>query len=569
MRASLEARVADPLWLLARQWQLGEFAATDGGSPVQARLRAERAQVSRWLPGRPAGTSNGRRLTPLEEPLETLVEREGAGPPRDEGARVAAEAGLAFLRLLEAEGLASKYRADYLRDYPIDRPTAAQRERLDPDSLRLLDVVATRAPHGGKLYADLAAALRPTGGGGGSLPDSPAIDPGDDTTKVTALAETWLRWYDEVLAPAGTAKEAWTPERLEYEFALGARTASGQAVLTAAQYANGHLDWYSFDVHPTATLGAGADSLPTKIVRTVIPAPVRYRGMPQPRFWEFEDEVTNFGAVEAAADDLGRMLLMEFALVYGNDFFVIPVDLGIGSLCETRSLVVTDSFGERTLIRSARESDGAGGEWSMFDISPDRREPAPTGARRELFFLPPVLGPSLQGDPVEDVLFMRDEMANLAWAVERSAEGPGGSTIDRFEAYQERRRREEQAAESAEPGSTAPKVGPLEYAIMSEVPDHWFPLVPVATGSGAVALRLAGVASHPQGNAPLGRLLQPYGSVLIQEEEVPRTGARVTRAYQYARWTDGSTHLWIGRRKRPGRGEGSSGLRFDKAEPAP
>ena len=49
-------------------------------------------------------------------------------------------------------------------------------------------------------------------------------------------------------------------------------------------------------------------------------------------------------------------------------------------------------------------------------------------------------------------------------------------------------------------------------------------------------------------------------------EEVPRACARITRAWQLARWTDGSTHLWIGRRKQPGRGEGSSGLRFDVIE---
>jgi hypothetical protein len=47
------------------------------------------------------------------------------------------------------------------------------------------------------------------------------------------------------------------------------------------------------------------------------------------------------------------------------------------------------------------------------------------------------------------------------------------------------------------------------------------------------------------------------------DEEVPRAGARVTRNWQYARWIDGSRHLWIGTRKEPGRGEGSSGLRFD------
>jgi hypothetical protein len=48
---------------------------------------------------------------------------------------------------------------------------------------------------------------------------------------------------------------------------------------------------------------------------------------------------------------------------------------------------------------------------------------------------------------------------------------------------------------------------------------------------------------------------------------VPREGAQVTRAYQYARWHDGRTYLWMARRKGVGRGEGSSGLTFDVLEP--
>jgi len=53
----------------------------------------------------------------------------------------------------------------------------------------------------------------------------------------------------------------------------------------------------------------------------------------------------------------------------------------------------------------------------------------------------------------------------------------------------------------------------------------------------------------------------------LREEEVPREGARATRAYQLARWIDGTTLLWLGRRKSIGGGEGSSGLLFDTAEP--
>ena len=37
------APLHDPLWLLARQWQTGEFAAQDGGTPVVARWRISSA----------------------------------------------------------------------------------------------------------------------------------------------------------------------------------------------------------------------------------------------------------------------------------------------------------------------------------------------------------------------------------------------------------------------------------------------------------------------------------------------------------------------------------------------
>jgi hypothetical protein len=65
-------------------------------------------------------------------------------------------------------------------------------------------------------------------------------------------------------------------------------------------------------------------------------------------------------------------------------------------------------------------------------------------------------------------------------------------------------------------------------------------------------------------------LVVPKGRVLpgvkeLREQEVPRTGVRITRVVNRSRWLDGSTHLWIARRKTSGRGEGSSGLRFDQA----
>ena len=91
--------------------------------------------------------------------------------------------------------------------------------------------------------------------------------------------------------------------------------------------------------------------------------------MPAARFWEFEDAQVDFGSVDAGPTDLARMLLVEFALAYGNDWFVIPIELEVGSLYRTRSLVITDTFGVRTLIKSSSELGEPHSTWRMFQQS--------------------------------------------------------------------------------------------------------------------------------------------------------------------------------------------------------
>ena len=54
-------------------------------------------------------------------------------------------------------------------------------------------------------------------------------------------------------------------------------------------------------------------------------------------------------------------------------------------------------------------------------------------------------------------------------------------------------------------------------------------------------------------------------SVAIYDEEfsVPRSGVKVQLTGQRMRWNDGKTYVWLGGKVTAGRGEGSSGLRFD------
>ena len=158
------------------------------------------------------------------------------------------------------------------------------------------------------------------------------------------------------------------------------------------------------------------------------------------------------------------------------------------------------------------------------------------------------------------------------WGVERTVQGASGAGVDPYEEAQ-------RALAAGEDQQVATDSGDADllYRLATRVPDHWHPFVPVrpagaAPTSGAIALqRRPLVRRHPDGTSepivPRGRLLTAAEPPTLEEEEVPRAGAVVTRNLQLARWTDGRTVLWSGRRKRPGTGEGSSGLRFDVAAP--
>jgi hypothetical protein len=562
----MEARVYDPLWLLAKQWQLGEFTAEDAGSPLKVRARLEQSPLTRFHPGPlPTGPVAGTPYDPARIPLEVRVEREPLGAP---DLRRACDTGLRFLRLLSEAGagpLAGAFAAAYRLPPPPDGAP------LGPESERLLRVAAGRVPDGTRLEA----ALRGVSSG---LPPEPEVPP-ELRESVLEAVKAWLAWLDSRADPssADEGPSAWNPERMEYSFAVAAPglEGSGERVLAAAEYPGGHLDWYAFDLHPQASLGAAAEPERARVLdRTAIPSPVAFRGMPVSRWWEFEDGQVNLATVDAGPTDLLRLLLLGFSLDYGNDWFLVPVELPTGAIYRVASLVVTDSFGIETLVRPYTQAVEAGQRWRAFGLT----QAADLGGQADdHLFLPPTLPLGLHGEAIEEVLLLRDEVANLGWAVERRVADAGGRPLDRFEQYQ----RKKAAAAAAAAANPAPGAGDAEgsvpdesteirYRLANSVPDYWFPLVATRTDPGAPDIRLVRgrmlrSTDDGEGEAAvaLGRLLEPDTSLSLFEEEVSRSGERVVRGYQYVRWTDGGTHLWIGRRKQPGRGEGASGLRFD------
>jgi hypothetical protein len=178
---------------------------------------------------------------------------------------------------------------------------------------------------------------------------------------------------------------------------------------------------------------------------------------------------------------------------------------------------------------------------------------------------------------LEEVALVRDELANLVWGIEtrvplatgRSA--PGGEVAEDTRAYFERLALATPQSPPAEP------VAPIRYRVMSDVPENWIPFVAAHTpGSNRdVRLQRAVLPRLVDGGPLPPELVRPRTSTLrgvegdpffLNEEEVPRSGARVTVRYQRTRWYDGAVVVWLGVGVETGRGEASSALRFDQPD---
>ncbi len=544
LQAGLQARVHDPLWMLARQWQFGELRGEDRGSPVEVHVQFASTPITRFRAG---ASGPDAQYDSRSTPLETLVEAESSPPV---SLRQAARAGLNFLRRLRSNDRLSAYVGRALRKYGFDNETDLQSE---PTLARFLETVQGRAPDGRRLHAAYRQAYLDDESLASA--DLEILIEESDQPAFRAVLAIWMKTHFSLFEEGRGGASSWNPRRMEYRFAVAGHTGQDEVVLEAEEYRGGHLDWHSFR-RVAGSLSAQPPGIPggpavVEGERRLLPSPVDFPGMPMPRWWQFEDRRIDLGGVSAGGFDLARMLLIEFALSYGNDWYLVPLDLEVGSWSRT-SLMVRDTFGEEFNVSPVSAKEGES-QWQMFVVS---------GARAgDGFFLPPVLARSLSGKPLEEVEVARDQMANYAWAIEKVVENEVGRPVNR--------------AEEGPRQALPPPVDEtaLKYRLGSTVPPYWFPLIAVAESpaSRSIRLRLGRIGYDPQGGAtePRGRILKELASSSppsLFEEEAPQAGAVITRVPQLARWIDGSTHVWTGRDKRPGRGQGSSGLRFDIVE---
>jgi hypothetical protein len=523
---SLRAEVRDPLWFLTRQWQYGEFEGEDAGSPIDACVAYTTAPLD--------GFAVGSITEPYDPgtPLEVTVAREAV--PFDLTLHM--QAARVFERLLRARGMATRLK-DYVARFPLVYAAAVAGTDTD-DAAALFDA--------GKAFlfdAEAVIGAVRDGSHAGIVSGFPGIT----TTQITALDESGadlVDWFERTYGGPRTAPSAWRAHRLGYAFACSASGAGMDFV--AEEFRGGPLDWYAFDANRTETPG----DEPAAVALSFLPTSIQFAGMPSPRYWEIENSRTEFGHLDIHTNDLAKLVLAEFMLIYSNDWCLLPLELGVGSFTRVQGVLVTDVFGDQTIVRAAdRGRDEDWQRWSMFRMNGD--DVADPG-----LLLAPALTATVTAPVMEEVHFLRDEMANMVWAVERRVMSRLGDAVD--------------PSVVARPGVAAPATtAPTRYQLGTDVPPNWRPFIPTHLPGSTRSIRLQRARLPEQPLQTVGVILRVASPYFLAEEEVPRAGRIVDRAFKRARWIDGTTFLWIGRRSTTGRGEGSSGLMFDQIVETP
>ncbi len=292
----------DPVWTLARQFQMGEFIGSDGGSPAYVDISTRTTVFDRAnKPLEPAAM--GEPVTPdfsvrveLGQVLENLIDQMVSPPAQ-----------------------AASAKSQLRTRYPLP---ATQDQNLSIFAGSVTDGVA--------LQADISQGR------------APSIDPATDAT-LKLVFTAFLAWVADVLGVVGTAAPAqWNASVIDYSLSFPATLPDGRNVtLTAEPDRSMALDWYSFDVATADAAGTAA----TAVTTSLIPGHVRFQGMPNSRFWDFESNKTDFGSVVADVQDAGRLLLLDFMLIHGIGWFIVPLDVPVGSFCQIASLTLHDVFG--------------------------------------------------------------------------------------------------------------------------------------------------------------------------------------------------------------------------------
>ena len=559
---ALSFEAHDPMWLLTRQWQFGRFQGNDCGTLVSARVNLQTQFVDGICPGQDRHQS---RTVRQGEPWEPYVE---AVPARRTLA-VRVESAMRLRKMVLASGSTL---AKLREQYPLE--TASLREDGDvigelADSvngrrIRFLEVYGGRIFDGVKAYEDPGLA--------------DLLGTCMDRTVAQARAKEYVQWFKKMYEPEQSKGTYWNREKLAYDFSLTVNN----RLYAAENYASGRIGWHTFDV------AEGADLLlpQRNEVEAFIPVKASFPAAPARRLWEYEDRRVHFGNL--SNDDVSQLasaVMMEYVSMYSNDWMIVPVEVEPGTVANVASIEITDCFGTKRTIRHSAElrdeviaqvgpSVPFSDRWSLFSSTRARAYDKTDFRSVSGLLFPSSLLRVGESEPVEQVQFMRDEMANMVWGVEERIDDECGGSLDgKTMSDKVLDIIDREKGDKVEPDAAAD----FTYLVQNRVPVHWIPFIP-QPASGPVGreirFRRARMPLYYKGQFEWAR---PSTSILaierngkavqpcyLNEEEVLAYGTKVTLSVQRTRWSSGKTFLWRGYAKKISGYQANSGLMFDE-----
>jgi hypothetical protein len=584
---ALKAEIRDPLWMLSKQWQMGEFLGEDAASAILAKVHLKTTELTTYQPG-DAITSPFDTNTPLEVKVEHQAISFKSGE-QEISLDLRLLMGRQWLKLLNANSLTLKdesnsltLKDEYLSKYGFSQP--------DPDDIsdvhlcshievwQQFAAIANRGLDGYELYLDLKLAA------------DKVSPPEGSEEKLKLLGVKFISWFEKLYyQPIEDNNPSWKPSYLEHQFACSAPKNEGEKVLITDEYYHGHLDWYNLDIHDvkeTLTNNGGGETASTELVEnqftlSFLPSPVTFPGMPHNRWWTLEDWKTNLGNINPSTPDINQLMLLDFSLNYANDWFIVPFTLSIGSIAEVSGVMVTNVFGEKIWIEAAgKGKDEEWNKWGMFNLNVRGKMEIPTDLS---LLLLPTAPKVLEGKPLEEIFLLRDEIANMVWGIESKVPlATGKSKAGREAGIELRNKYQQFVVPSAEPQDNVENDAKIKYQIVNTVPEEWIPFIPVHKEKEAsnrqIQLQRAAMPRILEEDTVTPAKIEPRTSILregldkgetyfLHEEEIPRAGIKVHKSFQRTRWLNGKVFTWVGFRKQVGRGEGRSGLAFDQIIP--
>ncbi len=383
-KKALSFGVHDPLWMLTRQWQFGEFKGDDAGSAVLAKIKIEHAEI--------ASIENDSKKLEFDKNsvLEFQVEKMNAqitNAVRVDAAYYLKKC-IDFNPTLKSKSEAiisywqKKYPLESFPDTSVDlkasdiSPQAAINEikqRKNENLELFLAAFGSRSFDGYRVYRDMKM---------GAIEDAELkkILSNKELKKLSDVVEGYIRWFNKTYLPNDAGDNFWKDDKLGYDFSVSVDEGNGNGGITklsGKNYHSGRLSWHSFDLDNTNQKPNQQQSSKKKKREkyfTFIPTLAEFPGAPNKRLWAFEDAKVYMGNSELGGEELANALVLQYVTMYGNDWLLTPMELNAGMLSKVTGIIVTDVFGTRYYIDkpvgdNTPKNTRYSGKWEMFTIS--------------------------------------------------------------------------------------------------------------------------------------------------------------------------------------------------------